>query len=119
MSTPEWDWDTQRADTEETVQHLAEENGVPLGLPINLDIQTIAGETPERGAYVLALRAAGYAVDIFTDDEDGVETIQVTISDTRFDASLIWDHEKAVTEIALANGYVPDGWGFWDAGDEG
>lgn len=112
-----WDWDAQRADTEETVKHLAEENGIPDGLPISLDIQTVAGETPDKGAYVLALRAAGHPVEIYTSD-DGIETIEVTIPDTRFDASLIWDHEKAVTEIALAHGYVPDGWGFWDAGDE-
>ena len=116
MAETTWDWESQRADTEETVQQLSNDQGIPAGLPINLDIQTVAGEGAERGAYILALRAAGHPVEIYTGD-DGIETVEITIPDTRFDASLIWDHEKAVTEIALAHGYVADGWGFWDAGD--
>ena len=31
-----------------------------------------------------------------------------------FDPESIWSREKAVTEIALAHGYRPDGWGFWE-----
>ena len=111
-----WDWDAQRADTEETVAHLAAENGIPDGLPINLDIQTVAGEAPERGAYVLALRAAGHPVEIYTSD-DGVETIEIAITDVPFGADEIWRHERAVTEIALTCQWRPDGWGFWEPDD--
>lgn len=112
----DWNWDEQRADTEGTVAHLIAQEGVPEGAQINLDIQTVAG--PEAGpvakaAYLSALAQAGYAVETYTNDE-GAETVEITIEGVAFGADAIWEYERAVSEIALRCQWQPDGWGFWE-----
>lgn len=110
-----WDWDAQRADTEGTVAWLMTEKGVPEGASITLDIQTVAG--PDAGplakaVYVAALERAGLSFDVT--NEDDIETIQITVEGLSFDAEAIWTVERAVSEIALASGWQPEGWGFWE-----
>jgi hypothetical protein len=31
-----------------------------------------------------------------------------------FTLEAIWEHEERTTRIALARGFEPDGWGFWE-----
>lgn len=111
-----WDWDEQRADTEGTVAHLIAEQAVPEGAQITLDIQTVASPAAgplAKAAYLSALEQAGYRVETYTNDE-GQEIVEVTIADIAFAAGTIWEHERAVSEIALSCQWMPDGWGFWE-----
>lgn len=108
-----WDYAAQKADTVHTLEVLAKE-GVPEGAPIRLDLQFVPGEGADAPAFLRALGSFGYAAE---GSLDGAE-IEASV-----DASLtldeIWLHEERTTKIALARGYVPDGWGFWEPDEEG
>ena len=108
-----WDFDAQKADTEAVVRQFAEEHDLPAGMPIDLDVQTIPADGADKAGLVIALKAAGYAIRIYP-GEDGVETVEAHKPGVTFDAETIWSEERAVTEIALAHGYAPDGWGFME-----
>lgn len=107
-----WDWDDQRRKTEAAVRDLQENQGVAPGTPIILEIQTVPGPAADLDGYLSALQAAGMAAEQYA-DEDG-ETVEIAVAEARFDARTIWQHERAVSEIALAHGFEPDGWGFWE-----
>ncbi len=111
------DWDAQREETAWTVENLTETQGLPTGLAINLHIQTVAAAGADRSAYIDALKGAGYSGNAYTSEEDGTETIEVTIEGTYFTFAEIWRYEEAVTRIALDHCYRPDGWGFWEPED--
>ncbi|MEM7191131.1 MAG: hypothetical protein AAF439_16080 [Pseudomonadota bacterium] len=109
----DWDWDAQRADTAWTIEHLIETQDLTPGMIVTLEVQTIAADTPDRDAYIAALKDRGYGGSAYAND-DGEETIEVSIPDTPFTEDAIWAAECAVTKIALSHGYQPDGWGFWE-----
>ena len=113
------DWDGQYDETNWTVRHLSETQGIPEGTEIDLDIQTVPAGNADRAAYVRALREAGLSGSAYVSEDGGVETIEITIKGATFKTDDIWRWEKAVTEIALAHGYRPDGWGSTRAIDGG
>ena len=108
----DWDWETQRADTEAVWSELAEKYELPHGMAIALDLQFVAGDAPDKPGFVAALRNGDYSIEI-ANNEEGVETIAAT-TQTTFDPHAIWEEEERATRIALDHGYLPDGWGFWE-----
>lgn len=116
----DWDFETQRADTVWTVQHLIAEKNITEGSVITLEIQTVAA--PESGplaraAYLSALAKENLEADEYEAD-DGTKTIEVAFPETVFTADAIWACELQVTKVALACGWMPDGWGFWEPDDD-
>ena len=109
----DWDWDAQRADTVWTIGHLTETQDLTPGMVVTLEVQTIGGEAADRAAYIAALKAQGYSGSAYA-NEDGRETIEISIPDIAFTEEAVWAAERAVTKIALSHGYQPDGWGFWE-----
>jgi hypothetical protein len=106
-----WDWAHQRAETEATVEMLTEEGAVEPGALITLDLEFVAASADaDLSAFVRALASFGYRVTSEPDD-DGVE---IAVPDVPFSAEGIWLHEERTTRIALARGFEPDGWGFFE-----
>lgn len=104
----EWDWELQQAQTAHTVSELLKE-GVKGGANITLDFSFKAGESADATAFEKALVMFGYELG---EDESGEFT--AAISDIPFTLESIWTHEERVTKMALARGFEPDGWGFWE-----
>jgi hypothetical protein len=109
--TEDWDFDHQRAETAHTVETLAEEAGLKPDDRIVLDLQFVpAAEDADRAALEKALRSFGYTLGEADDDD----AIAVSVTDVPFTLEAIWEHEERTTRIALARGFEPDGWGFWE-----
>lgn len=107
---PEWDFEHQRAETAASVAELGREAGLKQGTPITLDLSFVPG--PEAGdpdALVRALAAWGYLASVT--EAGGVEA---SILDLPFGYEAIWEQEERASKIALARGFLPDGWGFWE-----
>ncbi|MEM1265921.1 MAG: hypothetical protein AAGI50_07890 [Pseudomonadota bacterium] len=106
-----WDAAHAEAETRWTVEDLCRsspELKTLRGQPITLELQFSAdGGAPER--VIRAFKMFGYAAE-----DLGDEGVQVAVPDTGFDADDIWHHEERTAQIALANGYRPDGWGFFE-----
>ena len=109
-----WDYAAQRADTESSVEEISAEGGVAPGTPVRLDLQFVAGEGADRAGFLAAMKAAGYSGAAYRDAEGTTETIEAHVPGVRFDADAIWAEEERATRIAIAHGYLPDGWGFED-----
>lgn len=107
-----WDYEAQRADTESSVVEIADGGGVARGTPVRLDLQFVAGEGADRAGFLTAMKAAGYSGAAYRDVEGTAETIEAHVPGVPFDADAIWAEEERATRIALAHGYLPDGWGF-------
>ena len=104
----DWDFNHQKAETAWTIHNLCQKQGLTEGMMINLDLQFIPGEGADAQAFIRALGMFGYAV---TQDS---ELVQAEVEGTAFTLDGIWEHEERCTKIALARGFVPDGWGFWE-----
>ncbi len=120
-----WDWAAQKRDTDFTYKELMKESGLEPGTLITLDLQFLPSETDfDEDALVKALESFGYEVSVYAEEEDadeGLFTVEASVAGVPFTVDDIWKHEERTTKIALARGYAPDGWGFWDpneAGDE-
>lgn len=105
-----WDFDHQRAETAWTVKDLSARAGVNAGAKINLEMQFLPGDSPDKQALIRAFGTFGYGVTVAADDD----MVQAEINGVAFTADDIWLHEERCTKIALARGFVPDGWGFWE-----
>lgn len=105
-----WDFDHQRAETEWTCRQLAEEQGVQPGVMVNLDLQFVPvdADGADTDGFLRSLRMFGYAGRMVEDE------VEVTVEGVAFAPEAIWLHEERTTKIALARGFVPDGWGFWE-----
>lgn len=109
--TAAWDWDHQRNETAATVALLVEEEAVAPGALIMLDLEFVAADPDaDREAFERALASFGYRV-VSDPDDDGVE---VSVPDIAFGFDAIWLHEERTTRLALARGFHPDGWGFFE-----
>ena len=105
----DWDFDHQKAATAWTIKNLCDRQGLSEGMTINLDLQFEPGEDADRQGFIRTLGMFGYAVTA-PEDED---MVQAEVEGVAFTLDGIWEHEERCTRIALARGYVPDGWGFW------
>lgn len=109
----DWDYDEQRADTEMTIEQVRAESGLDETSMITLDLEFLP-ESPDADAKALikALETFGYLAALAEEDPDG--RVEATVLDIPFTAEAIWLHEERTTKLALARGFVPDGWGFWE-----
>ncbi|QDL91696.1 ribonuclease E inhibitor RraB [Paroceanicella profunda] len=115
MSDETWDWAEQRRDTEFTYAELKKEAGIAPGTVITLDLQFLPAETDsDEEAFMKALSSFGYDVNRYEEDD----TVEATVEGVPFTIEDIWVHEERTTKIALARGFAPDGWGFWDPNDD-
>ena len=106
-----WDWEHQKAETEATIALLRAEAAVADGALIVLDLEFVAAfDDADRPAFERALKSFGYEVTSAADD-DGVE---ISVPDVTFGFDAIWLHEERTTKLALARGFEPDGWGFFE-----
>ena len=111
MTEEDWDFEEQRADTEMTVAELLEETALTPESLITLDLEFVPEtEEADTAAFVKALESFGYLASA-TDPEGRVDA---SVLDIPFTVEAIWLHEERTTKIALARGFVPDGWGFWE-----
>ncbi|MEM9974055.1 MAG: hypothetical protein AAF771_07715 [Pseudomonadota bacterium] len=112
----DWDFESQQRDTAWVIDDVSKTQGISIGAPITLEVQTVDGGQGSRAEYVATLETRQLKHSFFGGDEDDPETITVVFPDTLFELSSIWQRERLVTEVALQFGYVPDGWGFWEPG---
>lgn len=111
MTEEEWDFEEQRADTEMTVAELLADTELTAENVITLDLEFMPEtEEADTEAFVKALESFGYLAS--ATDEGG--RVDASVLDIPFSAEAIWTHEERTTKIALARGFVPDGWGFWE-----
>ncbi len=110
-----WDFDRQKSETIDTLKDLKDNQGVPTGAEtiVTLDIFLTPGEAADEEALERALAMFGYAGDPNEADEGGPSYV-VSIPDVALSAEDIWLHEERVSKIAVARGYTPDGWGFFE-----
>ncbi len=113
MSIEDWDFAEQRADTEMTIEEVRKESGLDASAIITLDLEFLPEEKDaDVAAFIKALESFGYLASVAEDDPDG--RIDATVLDIPFTLDAIWMHEERTTRLALARGFVPDGWGFWE-----
>lgn len=103
------DFEHQKAETFWTVAELLKK-GVEEGATINLDLEFIPGEGADAAAAIRALKMFGYEAEPAEN-----EGLTLTVPDVAFSAEDIWLHEERTTKIVLERGFLPDGWGFWEA----
>lgn len=109
----EWDYAEQRADTEMTIQQVREESGLDENAMITLDLEFLPEtKDADTAAFIKALESFGYLASAAEDDPDG--RVDATVLDIPFTLEAIWLHEERTSKLALARGFVPDGWGFWE-----
>jgi len=107
-----WDFDHQRAETAATVAELAADAGLTPAHRITLDLQFVPMVADaDRDALERALKSFGYTPGEGDDDD----TVAVSVRDVPFTLEAIWEHEERTSRMALARGFEPDGWGFWEA----
>ncbi len=111
----DWDFDRQRSETVDTLANLKDEQGVAVGpdTVITLDIFIVPGADADQVAMERALAMFGYAGEM--DETEGNEpSFVVTIPDVALTVDDVWLHEERVGKIAVARGFTPDGWGFYE-----
>lgn len=111
----DWDFDRQKSETIDTLKDLKENQGLQTGAEaiVTLDIFLIPREMADEAALERALAMFGYAGDPNESDDAGPNYV-VTIPDVALTAEDIWLHEERVAKIAIARGFTPDGWGFFE-----
>lgn len=108
----DWDFAEQRADTEATIAQVRAESGLTAKDKITLDLEFLPEDKDaDAAAFIKALVSFGYLASAAEDDPDG--RIDATVLDIPFTFEAIWLHEERTSKLALARGFVPDGWGFW------
>lgn len=109
----DWDFEEQRADTAMTITQVRAESGLTETALITLDLEFLPEDKDaDAAAFLKALASFGYLASVAEDDPDG--RIDATVLDIPFTLDAIWLHEERTTRLALARGFVPDGWGFWE-----
>lgn len=106
----DWDWELQQAQTAATVHQLLQETSVTEGAIITLDLSFMPTTAADEAALEKALVTFGYGVA----EGEGEDEILASVSEVPFTLDAIWTHEERTTKMALARGFEPDGWGFWE-----
>ncbi|MER2508297.1 hypothetical protein [Amaricoccus sp.] len=109
----DWNWAEQKADTELSIEEVRKESGLDERALITLDLEFLPEDKDaDAAAFMKALESFGYLASAAENDPDG--RIDATVLDIPFTLEAIWLHEERTTKLALARGFVPDGWGFWE-----
>jgi len=107
----DWDFEHQRLETALTVESLAADAGMTPEHRITLDLQFHPAEDDaDRAAFEKALQSFGYTLGVADEDDD----VAAWVADVPFTLEAIWTHEERTTRLALARGFAPEGWGFWE-----
>jgi hypothetical protein len=77
----------------------------------DIDYAFVAQDTADWDAAEAALAEAGFECER-TPDEDGTLYLAACLPDQPLTAMSIWLGEQTATQLALAHGFLPDGWGF-------
>lgn len=115
MSEIDWDFERQKSETYDTIVDLKDNQDIPVGAEtiVVLDVFLIPGEDSDQDALERALAMFGYAGDVDESQEDGPNFV-VTVPDVSLTAEDIWLHEERISKMAVARGFTPDGWGFFE-----
>lgn len=89
-----------------TLEQLFKDGGPVEGTKVTLDFDMVPGEAPNLEALTRALTMFGYIVA----EADGKVT--ASVADVPLTLADIWTHEERITTMAVARGYISDGWGF-------
>lgn len=106
----EWDWELAQNQTAYTVAELLKETAVTEGANITLEMTFMPVQEADRAAFEKVLVSFGYTLM----ESDEKDEIIAKIDDIPFTFDAIWTHEERTAKMALARGYEPDGWGFWE-----
>lgn len=112
----DWDFERQHSETRDTLKHLSESQDVSVGpkTMVTLDVFLAPGEAADQEALERALAMFGYTGEMYEDEETKELSFTVSIEDVALTADDVWLHEERVSKIAIARGYTPDGWGFFE-----
>ena len=103
------DYTAQRAETYAVFQDIQSEAELPdTG---DIDYAFTAQDNADWDAAEAALAEAGFDCARIP-DEQGIPYLAACLPDQPLTAMAIWLGEEAATQLALAHGFVPDGWGF-------
>lgn len=108
----DWDFDAQRADTAGTLEELFRDGALKAGMAVTLDVFLRPGEAADLAALERGLSMFGYAGERMTDEAG--EVFSVSVPDVALGLEEVWLHEERISRIALARGFLPDGWGFFE-----
>lgn len=115
MSEIEWDFERQKSETEDTIKDLQENQDLPVGSEtiVSLDVFLVPSTDSDQEGLERALAMFGYAGDLDEGQDSGPNFV-VTVPDVALTAEDIWLHEERISKIAVARGFSPDGWGFFE-----
>lgn len=99
----------QRAETYAVFADIQAEADLPD--TADIDYAFVAQGGADWDAAEAALTEAGFEC-ARTPDEDGTAYLAVRLPDQPVTAMAIWLGEEAATQLLLAHGFLPDGWGF-------
>lgn len=89
-----------------TLEQIFGDSDVAEGTPVTLDFDLLAGPEARAADLTRALGMFGYQVS------EGDGKVTASVSDVPLTLADIWTHEERITTIAVARGYISDGWGF-------
>lgn len=101
-----FDFDAQRIETAEVYADLSTRVTIPP--TIRLDLQFTEGLRADYDGLTTTASNAGYSVS--AQPKDGKIELSIEVEDPS--ASVISKHESRTTELALARGFLPHGWGL-------
>ena len=101
-----FDFDSQRLETAEVFADISTRETIPA--EIQLELQFVAGLEADYDSLSAAASYAGYAVK--ASPKTGLIELSVAVASPS--AVNISAHESRTTELALAYGFLPHGWGF-------
>ena len=111
--TEEWDFDAQRADTAGTLEELFGDDALSPGMAVTLDVFLRPADGADPAALERGLAMFGYSGERMTDEAGGVVFV-VSVSGVALGLDDVWTHEERISRVALARGFRPDGWGFFE-----
>lgn len=101
-----FDFDAQRLETAEVFADISTRVAIPPS--IRLDLQFTEGLEADFDGLTAAAYSAGYSV--LAEPRNG--RIELSVEVEAPSAASISEHEIRTTELALAHGFLPHGWGF-------
>ncbi|MEM8849529.1 MAG: ribonuclease E inhibitor RraB [Pseudomonadota bacterium] len=105
-----FDYVAQKAETERVWADLSAKHALPeMAL---LDLHFEGGAEADATEFMGWLEDHGYDVEHYPAEEDEPEVIEVQTPEMALSPAAIHTEERRCTEIALAHGFRPTGWGF-------
>jgi hypothetical protein len=109
------DFAAQRRDTFEVFAGMARENVLPD--EADIDYQFVPSDQADWDGFETALVSAEFGCTRIDASPENHAYLQATLHDQPLSALTIWMGEEMATKLALAHGFLPDGWGFYSNTD--